>query len=446
MQNLTLAVGIIGATLVVFLSPVLAFATYISVLLLYPTYLTVNIGSINITASRILVAALMLKCVLDKDLKRSFRWSALDTWVTLSMGVYVGIMLVTYPISEALQNRAGYLMDTWFAYLVARFCITNQHQLRTAIKWIAIVLTVLAILGLVESFSGWQPYLPLTRYCPWRPELRLAEPRSGLNRAIGPFGHPIMFGMAFALFLPLVYSLRCERRWRGAAFFLSIMIILGALSSMSSGPIMMVIAAILCLVMENFKRWVKPLLYLSVIMCVMVGIVSNRPFYHVMLSYLNPIGGSWWHRAKLIDLAIEHFGEWWLIGYGGKDPGWGDYLGSNHTDVTNEFILAGVQYGILGVIALCSVLVVVFSNLIRMHNSATEHQVKSLAWALGSSIFATIVVFMSVSFFGQILTLFYCILGIVGSVGCFPSRRPPTGEAASLTNDLQYRLGLPLSP
>jgi len=195
---------------------------------------------------------------------------------------------------------------------------------------------------------------------------------------------------------------------------------------MSSGPIMMVVSIILFLVMERFRQWVKPLLGLSVVMCVLIEVISNRHFYHVILSYSNPIGGSWWHRAKLIDCAVEHFGEWFLAGYRGKDPGWGAYLGSDHTDVTNEFILAGVKYGILGVIALCSVLVVIFSNLIRLYHSAADLQSKSLIWAFGSSIAATVVVFMSVSFFGQMITLLYFVFGMIGSATCIADYKVPT--------------------
>jgi hypothetical protein len=426
MENLTLTVAAVGAVLVMFLPPVYALAVYIAVLVLYPTYLMVIVGGINISAARIVIAVLTLKCILDIDIKKNFKWCELDTWVSISMIVYVGMMFVTRPFGETFQNRAGYLMDTWLAYIVTRLCITDRTAMLKVIKAIGLILIPMAVLGIIESWVGWQPYLPLTRFCPWQQEVRLAEPRSGLNRAIGPFGHPIMFGICFALFLPLVYSLRNDRSyWHLLAYLVSGIIIFGAVSSMSSGPIMMVVSVIVFLFMERYKQWVKPLLYLSVIMCVMIGIVSNRPFYHVFLSNLDPTGGSWWHRAKLIDLAREHFSEWYLLGYGGKDPGWGEYLGSNHTDITNEFILAGVQYGILGILALCSVLVVIFLNLIRLYNSAADAQTKSLVWALGSSIAATVIVFMSVSFFGQMITLLYCVFGMIGSATCIAGYKVP---------------------
>lgn len=419
MSGLTLTVAIVASLLALTVRPVYAFVVYLAALLWYPNYLVVNVGTLDISAVRIVVSVLLLRCLFNKQIRSSFVWSRLDTLVTLSMVVYVVMFFATRLLSMALENRGGFLLDTWFAYMAARFCITTREGFIAVVKCVGILLAPLAILGVVEAFTGWQPYLPFTQYCPWREGILTTEPRTGLNRAIGPFGHPIMFGACFAMFLPLIYSLRHQKNWRNLAYIFSAVAIIGVLSSMSSGPWSMVVAAALCLAVERRKHWVKPLLIFFVISCIGIGIISNRPFYHPIAQYMNPIGGTWWHRCKLIDCAIADFGEWFLLGYGGRDPGWGQYLGSGHTDVTNQFILNGVQYGMLGVIALCAVLTVAFSGLIRLHNSANDPKLKSLAWAFGSSLVATIVVFFSVSFFGQMLSLFYCLLGMIGSTRNF---------------------------
>jgi hypothetical protein len=154
----------------------------------------------------------------------------------------------------------------------------------------------------------------------------------------------------------------------------------------------------------------------TIFSCILIGIISNRPFYHVIASAANPLGGAGWHRAKLIDLAIENFDEWWRFGYGDKDPGWGPSLGMTWTDITNEYILRGVRYGILGVIALSVVLVQAFRGLAAAHKKVKLPIAKSLCWTFGSLLFAVVVTWMSVSFFGQLITLFYCCLGMIGSL------------------------------
>ena len=383
MQGVTLTIALILSVLVIALRPKYALVAYIIGLLWYPSFLAVSIGTIDILVGRFVVAVLLLRCFFDDGIRRKFTWNRLDTLVTLSMVVYVGAYLITQvnPIAQTLEGRGGFIMDTWCAYLTTRFIVTDRKKLITIIKCIGVALVPLAILGIIESVTGWQPFAPLWRFSPWvREGARfVSEGRFGFARAVGPFSHAILFGGVFAMFLPLIYYLRHEKGdWRSLTYVLLGITLLGALSSMSSGPWVMVIVVVFCLVMERHKHLVKPLFILLVFSCISIGIASNRPFYHVMASWANPLGGAGWHRAQLIDVAIMKFDEWWLIGYGDKDPGWGHYFGMGRSDITNEYILNGVRYGILGIIALCAVLAKAFRDLISTYQRLTHPAMKSL--------------------------------------------------------------------
>jgi hypothetical protein len=345
----------------------------------------------------------------------------MDTLVSLSMVIYIVPFFITWSRSfEAMvENRGGYLMDTWCSYMAARFIVTDRARLLSVIKCVGLALVPLAILGVIECVTSWQPFAPLWVYSPWwRGGTRfVSEGRFGFARAIGPFSHSILFGGVFAMFLPLIYCLRGEKNNGGPlTYILSGVALVGALSSMSSGPYVMVIVVVVCLMMEKHKARVKPLFIFIVFSCIFIGMASNRSFYHVIASWANPLGGAGWHRARLIDLAIENFNEWWLIGYGDRDPGWGPQLGMAHTDLTNEYILKGVRYGLLGIIVLCAVLAKAFQGLVATHRKVIQPASKSLCWAFGSLLFGVVVTWMSVSFFGQLVTLFYCCLGMIGSL------------------------------
>ena len=423
MQDVTLVIAVVVVVLVITLRPAYALAAYIAGLLWYPGYLPVSVGTIDIPVGRFVVGVLLLRCLYDSRIRNKFVWSKLDSFVTLGMIAFVVPYFFTLdqPISMTVQNRGGFLMDTWCAYLAARFIITSRARLVSVVKCVAVLLVPLAVLGAVESMTGWRPFYALVRYSPWYREGSggfLRDARFGLARAVGPFSHAILFGGGFAMFLPLIYYLRYEKgRWHSLAYVLSITALIGALSSMSSGPWVMTLAVILCLMMERHRKRIKSMFVFLVFSCIFIGLASNRPFYHVIVSWANPLGGAGWHRAKLIDLAVEHFNEWWQLGYGMTDPGWGHDLGAGSiTDVTNEFILAGVRYGILGVIALCLILVVAFRGLISTYGRLTHPAMKSLCWAFGSLLFSVVVCWMSVSFFGQLMPLFYICLGMIGSI------------------------------
>jgi hypothetical protein len=434
----TLFIAAVAAFLVTLLSPPKAFAAYVAVLLFYPTFLVISLGPLDISVGRIVVAVLLIRCIASPQSVRRFKWCRLDRWVVFGtiISMVVPLTFRDSSFTRILESWGGSMMDSAFAYFVARFCITSRSALVSSVKLIAVMLVGLALLGVIEAYTGWQPFIALRQYCPWvRPTETLAAPRFALHRAVGPFGHPIMFGAAFALFLPLVYCLRHESGyWRKLSYFLVGIIAIGALSSVSSGPLVMVIIITVCLVLEHFKQWVKPLIFFLVFSCVMVGIISNRPFYHVIASYANPIGGSSWHRAKLIDLAIGNFDQWWLAGYGSRDPGWGKYLGMTWTDITNQYIGEAVTKGIFGLIALLGLLIVSVLLLIRVYKSSKDPVVRSWCWAMGSIIVMLLISFNACTLFGQTATLFYCIVGMIGSSSNLIMKTPYMQNAFKFVN------------
>jgi hypothetical protein len=433
MQGSLITLGIIAAILALVLKPKHSLALYLAILIWVPDYLRISIGTIDISTGRIVAAALLLRCINDRRIMEKFHWMKLDKAVVLSMIVYTGVTLLVQPTWASIENRSGFIMDTWFAYMVSRFIITDREKLISVIKCVSIALVPLAILGCMEALTGWQPFVPLRRFRPWNPEyITTVGTRWGITRATGPFGHSILFGCNFAMFLPLIYSLRHEKDiWKSLAYILSLIAIIGALSSMSSGPWVMIIVVLFCLAIEKYAHWTMLMLKVLIFGCVLIQVLSNRNFYHVIFSYASKFGGTGWHRARLIDLAIAHFNDWWLAGYGGKDPGWGYYLGNSWTDVTNEFILAGVKYGLAGIIVLCYVLYVAFSSLRAAYKKENQPYMKSMYWSLGSFLFAVVVTWMSISFFGQLMPLFYCLLGVTGACVMFRENQQKISRRAA---------------
>lgn len=426
MNGTTLLVSLIGSILVLSLRYAYALAVYIGVLIWYPHFLRVSIGTIDISAGRIVVFVLLLRCIFDRQLRDKFVWSRFDKLVALSMAFYMAIYCLTRPFAQALENRGGYLVDTWFTYLVVRLILTDKQTVISFIKTTAVIMVPLAILALIESVTHWQPFYQMRQFRPWRTYevATVSQRRWGLTRALGPFSHYILFGGFFAMFLPLIWSLRHQRDyWGKLSYVLCGMAIIGAFFSMSSGPWTMLLVVIFCLAIEKYKRWVKVLLVAMILLSTSASIACNRPLYHVLYSWANFAGGDYWQRVKLIDAAIENFDEWCIAGYGGKDPGWhGTYFWGHFTDMNNEFISAGVQYGILGIIVLFAVFTMAFKELIRADRRTKDIQLKSLYWGVGSALVGLIVLAQGVSFFGQMPALFYSVLGVAGSSSQFVER------------------------
>ncbi|MCK5173834.1 MAG: hypothetical protein KAR47_10615 [Planctomycetes bacterium] len=304
-------------------------------------------------------------------------------------------------------------MDSFFVYAVVRLCLIDRPAMITSVKWLAFASIPLALLGVIETFTGWQPFVPLQAFCPWESAF-VSMTRFGLYRAVGSFPQPILFGTFFAMLLPMVYHLRFVPGYsRMSANLICGAVIAGTLSSMSSGPFVVIgLAIFLVTVASHFKHWIKTWLLGFVICCFLIEFTSNRHFYYVFATRLNPLGGSGWQRARLVDCMIQNFGEWWLVGYRGLDPGW---MAMSWTDICSMFVLSGVRYGILGVIAFCGIFICSLRNMVRLYNCTNNPELRAWAWALGCTLVVVMVASMQCGLRGQVSFLFFVILAMVGS-------------------------------
>jgi len=77
LESVTLFIAILASILVLLLPPARAFAIYVAVLLLYPVFLVGHIGLLDISAARIVVVVLLLRCLASSQLRQKSNWCRL---------------------------------------------------------------------------------------------------------------------------------------------------------------------------------------------------------------------------------------------------------------------------------------------------------------------------------------------------------------------------------
>lgn len=415
---LTLAIAALGIVIVLVGRPIHGLIAYLAILFLYPDYLRVSLGSIDISATRIVATLLLVRCVTDSEVMQRFRWMLLDSLVVISLLIYALTLAFTTDFEVWLENRSGFAMDTLFAYLAVRMVVSDRAALVSVAKAFAIIAIPLALSAVVETFTGKSVYVGLGQYCKWAPTKGLEyQTRFGLNRAMGPNGETILFGIGMAIFFPIIWTLRYERPpWSRWVYWLSAVAIAGVAATVSSGPYLALTIMLGCLVLERSKRLVKPLVIAFVLGCIGIELASNRHFYYVLADFTLD-SDSAWYRARLVDVAIDRIPEYWLGGYGLKDPGWGpDINGLKYTDIVNDFVLCAAQTGMFGLVAYVAVLGGAIRGAIRAHRLAPSPWLQSCSWSLVSALVGVMAAFWSVSMFGQMVTVLYVLLGLLGSL------------------------------
>ena len=129
------------------------------------------------------------------------------------------------------------------------------------------------------------------------------------------------------------------------------------------------------------------------------------------MTKLNAMGGSAYHRAKLIDNFLAHIGDWWLVGTGSSE-GWGFLT----EDVANQFLYIGSAGGILGIILYLWIFVVAFKRIgYSLQMPSAPVYCKFLLWALGSILVAHLITFLGTAYWDQMRFILYLHFAMTAS-------------------------------
>jgi hypothetical protein len=173
----------------------------------------------------------------------------------------------------------------------------------------------------------------------------------------------------------------------------------------------------------NFIRW-----GLVATVCVL-ALVMSAPVWYVMAKLSDFFGGDGWHRAWLFDQAFSHIHEWWMFGTS-YTAHWGEggqviYADPNMMDITNHYIMEGVKGGLVKLGLFTGIIVACFSAVGRvLRTRSSKSRAEFFVWTLGVSLFAHCVSFVSITYFDQIIIVWFWLLAVISRVAELHSVHP----------------------
>ena len=286
-------------------------------LLLGAAYITLgqqlNIG-VHLPVMRILIAVGFLRVMMRGEGIRGGL-----NWIDKLLGLWLLWNLCTIAFHEnQLIFRLGTAYDIVGPYFLFRVFIYGTEDIRAVFKMVCLALGPLALMLLMEKFSG-KNMFGLIGLGPTE-----VVTTNGHFRAQGPFGHPILAGVAGgglfsdgSLFLAgkpgcgpggnLLYPGNCFRqrfqRTCDDAFC----------GDRGIGPL-------------GDSRFNAGRSLVAAVAIIGLAFVMNDPVYYLMARIDITGGSTGYFRAQLIQSAINHLSEWWFAG----------------TDYTRHWMLTGI--------------------------------------------------------------------------------------------------------
>ena len=382
----------------------------------------INVGGFNFYMLRIVVLFGWVRVIARGEFWTLER-NIVDTCVLIFVAASFVMSTVLWGMNEFFSNL-GPVYNALGGYFLVRILVRDMDDVDLVLRALCILMVPLALAMILEKINARNLFSLLGGV----PEITMA--REGRLRAQGPFAHPILAGTFGATSLPLFIGLWFKMNSRivatvGIAGALTVII-----ASASSGPLMACGVAILGLFVWPFRKHMRAVRWICFFSLVSLHMVMKAPIWFLIGRLSFTVGGSGWARSELIDEAIKHFGEWWLMGttytrHWTIDNGLiplPDY--PNMVDITSQFILIGVNGGILPLI--------LFIVLIALSFRAVGSAVKQMeaqpfanrfsVWAMGAAVFAYASSFLSVALFDQTIVIWYMLLALISSVSTSSER------------------------
>jgi hypothetical protein len=364
----------------------------------------VVVFSLNFDVMRLLVLFGVVR-ILIKEEWRNLRQKPIDVVVLLWAFVGTVAYCLQHATAEALKFKLGVMYDIVGMYGLFRCLIKTWDDVEGLFHGIAVISVPVVLAFLAERTTGRNGFA----FFGGVSEITLV--RDGRVRCQGAFPHSIMAGCFFASLVPMLFVMWWRRRRIFSWSAVSIAAATGVVVlCASSTPIVGLLAGIMGLGLFCFRSSMGLIRWLAVVALVSLHLLMNAPVWS-LLSRVDLAGGSTgWHRYYLVDQAISHFGEWWLIGTT-STAYWGFLL----EDVTNQYVLEGIRGGVLSLLLFLAVVGYSFAAVGRMWRTEGSDR-KLMAWAMGVCVFVHCVNFIGVSYFGQINMLWYLALAMVASL------------------------------
>ena len=387
-------------------------------LLMTACYITlgqvINVASLHFTMIRIIIFFGCVRIMIRKE-AASIELHKIDKIFIL----YVITSAIVYCLlrrdSEAIINQLGFIYNSIGLYFICRSLIIDMSDIDGALKMLAYVMAPLAIAMLLEKATGRNLFAMFGGV----PEITMV--REGRLRCQGSFAHPILAGTFGATSLPFFAALWVKGEGSKLAAMLGIIsATIITITTTSSGPLLTYMIAIVGLYMWRFRENMRAIRWSIFFILLALHMVMKSPVWALIGKASEIIGGGGWHRVELIDAAISHFNEWWLLGtdYTRHWMATGVTWSEKHTDITNQFISVGIDGGLISLILFITIIVFCYQGIGEKLKEMKQGElpVKFAIWCLGVTLSTHMGSFLSVHYFDQIIVFWYLLLSFITAI------------------------------
>jgi hypothetical protein len=380
-----------------------------------PQSQTVIVGGVNLFGIRILELVAFIRVVSRGE----FSLSGMNGVDRALVWLYT-FTAVVYLLrsSEGYAYHIGVAVDSMLSYFAFRGLVGEIEDFKWLLRAMVIVLAPFVVLVVVERLTGQNGFSFLGG-------IEAANfIRDGRPRCFASFRHPSLLGTVGAALLPLYIGLAFDKAERTRAVLAIVLCLTIVWASNSGGPLQ---ASFSCLVGWLFwkkRTEMRKVWWAIVALLVLMHMVMKAPVWYIIARLSSLSGGDGWHRSHLIDMAVQHIDQWWLMGMPIKDTsGWFPYdlITTGGADITNQYIGFGLDGGVGAIVLFVVLLTRAFSMVggaleqVRASHRKPE-ELEYFMWGVGVMLMVHGVNWLGITYFDQTYAFWFMQLAALNNL------------------------------
>jgi polysaccharide biosynthesis protein PslJ len=344
--------------------------------------------------------------------------SAVTIFACVVVAAYVSASRQAAPaIQQSGADRGLLVLAGWVGVQgLAAAGIDRADRLRTLLRRVVMLVTAMAVLGVIEFFTG----ADLTKYIAI-PGLSAHQQvtdlmsRNGLPRVTATTSQPLEFGAVLTMTLPIALhqarfaprQLRV-RRWLQAA-------LIGAVAPMTGSRSAFFALAVVAVVL--FPSWHKrdrrPVYVAGLLAPLLTWLVKPS----LVSSFSALFGGLGTDRSSMSRSTAYSDAAPYIAAHPWLGQGFQTFFPQTNFFVDNQYLTSVIETGLLGLLALLACLATGWHTARKMRAAGTDARARDLGQCLAASMAAGAVSFASfdVLSFTIAAGLFFLLLGATGA-------------------------------
>ncbi|MBV6632340.1 MAG: hypothetical protein KI792_04810 [Alphaproteobacteria bacterium] len=396
--------------------------TGLMLLLLMPPETSVSFGGLRLSPYRILIIFGLFTALIRLFSGRCGKLIITD-WLVAGHAVWVGLSLMNFGgVAVMIESGGVYGLEAVGAYLIARCYIRNADDYEAMLKLHLLIVIGLAIVTIPEAITGKHFIRELARSVFGGPPIPVIDPRLGLDRAFGPFDHPILLGVFCSTALAGPYMVLGRSRISFRNGIRASVIGIATFMSLSAGPLIAYASQAGFIGWERVTRVFKGRWYILLLgfafAYIAVDLLATRNPIIVFVQHLTFSAQNAYTRVLIWNYGVAEVARFPWFGIGLGDWARAAWMGPS---VDNFWLLTAMRYGLPAVGMLVGATLATMLMMCRRPIADERTRNCRLAWCM--TIISLIIVGLTVHFWNALFAWFFFLIGSGAWMAGLPTKQ-----------------------